>query len=51
MLHETQSPQLPGKFKGREDRVLGGQRDEGRTRQGTVGVDPRPGVSQRVLLS
>jgi hypothetical protein len=51
VLHKTESPQLPGKFKGREDRVLRGQRDEGRTRKGSICVDPGSGVSERVLLS
>jgi hypothetical protein len=50
VLHETESPQLPGKFKGRENRVLRGERDEGRARKGAVRVDPRSGVSQGVLL-
>jgi hypothetical protein len=51
MFHETETPQFPGEFKGREDRVLRGQRDEGRTRKSAVSVDSGSGVSQRVLLS
>jgi hypothetical protein len=46
MFHEAESSQLPGQLEGRQDGILGGERDEGRARQSAVRVDPGAGVSQ-----
>lgn len=50
MLEEAESAKLPREFEGGQDRVFAGQGDQGRTGQGTVGVDPGARVAQGVLL-
>lgn len=51
MLEEAESAKLPRELKGGQDGIFAGQGDQGRTGQGTVGVDPGAGVAQGVFLS
>lgn len=50
VLEEAESAELPRELEGGQDGIFAGQRDQGRTGQGTVGVDPGARVAQRVLL-
>jgi hypothetical protein len=50
VLEEAESAELPRELKGGQDGIFAGQGDQGRTGQGTVGVDPGAGVAQGVLL-
>lgn len=50
MLEEAESAKFPRELEGGQDRVFARQGDQGRTGQGTVGVDPGARVAQGVLL-
>jgi hypothetical protein len=50
VLEKAESAELPRELEGGQDGIFAGQGDQGRTGQGTVGVDPGAGVAQGVLL-